>query len=788
MRISDCVKISVDNTEKKAACQKCCYKERIFVKSFIANSNVLIVGEAPGQVESQEGCPFKGQSGQLLRKLLREAGFEDEKLSYVNTVSCHPPGNETPKKDAMEICAKLFLHPIIASIKPKLAILAGSVALNAFFPGERIMEKKGSFQSKNGITFLPVLHPAYCLRNPASTMLLKKDLEKAKAFLDGSLNSKKEYTILKTVADFDACLEEILLSDIISVDIETSGTLDPLKEDAKIWTIAFGYAQKKAVCIPLEHPEVENIEFKDKARKVVEKILKSHTPKIFHNCSFDLKFLKKFGFKVNGKINDTMVMSYLLDENKHSYSLKILAAEFLDGYDTEFSKNLNELGVYNCSDADNTLRLYNLFIVELQKHKKLLKLYEEVLVPMCKVISDMELTGILIDVPYLDKLTKIYRNKTDSIMETIHKEFPESVQVDLSSPKQLGVLLFNTLKYQSKKQTKTGQRSVDSEVLEKLSEEGNTFAKYLLRLRNYEKLLSTYIKNIPEMVKSDGRIHCGFHITGTRTGRLSSSNPNMQNIPRSKDIKKMFIAKPGFKIINVDASQAELRVGCSIANERNMIKAYNEGADIHKLTASKVLNKEISKITQDDRQKAKGVNFGFLYGSSAEGFKGYAESTYGLKLSLNECIQFRKRYFESYPDLLSWYRRVEDSIRKNGFVEYPDGRFARFPNTIGLYEIPSEIIRKGINYPVQGGSSDIILFTMVKLQELLKKDDVQAEIIVTVHDSIVLECAEAQVQAAIDVIKIIAKEEILKQFPWLKVPMLFDFAAGPNWGELEVIK
>ena len=259
----------------------------------------------------------------------------------------------------------------------------------------------------------------------------------------------------------------------------------------------------------------------------------------------------------------------------------------------------------------------------------------------------------------------------------------------------------------------------------------------------------------------------------------------MQNIPRNKDIKKMFIAKPGFKIINVDASQAELRVGGSIANERNMIKAYNEGADIHSLTASKVLNKDISKVTADDRQKAKGVNFGFLYGSSAEGFKGYAESTYGLKLSLEECNKFRRRYFESYPDLLSWYRRVEDSIRKNGFVEYPDGRFARFPNTIGLREIPSEIIRKGINYPVQGGSSDIILFTMVKLQELIKKHNLHADIIVTVHDSIVLECQEAEVQTVTDLISLISKEEIPKQFSWLKVPMLFDYASGYNWGELQ---
>lgn len=784
MDILDVVKVTFDNNNKKLACKECKYYARTFVPSYIVESAILVAGEAPGGTESNKKVPCQGLSGQLLRKLLREVGFDDEKISYANVVCCHPPGNETPDKNAIIICSKQFLFPVIRAMNFKLVILTGSVALNVFFPGKKIMEKKGSILVKDGITFLPVLHPAYCLRNVSSTIVLKNDLEKAKLFLDGNLYAKKKYKIVKDVEEIDFYKKIVLEKEIFSVDIETTG-LDPLAKDAKIWTIAFGYKEKEAICFPLEHPESENVKVKELINDAVKEILVSKNAKIFHNCSFDLKFLKKFGFEVNGVIHDTMVMSYLLDENRSSNSLKVLSSDFLDGYDTFYSRNLQELGQYNCADADNTLRLFNIFVLEIAKFEKLYNLYKFVLMPMCKVIADIELLGILVDTGYINKLSKRYTNKIESILDVIHTDFPDSINVDLNSPKQLGVLLFDKLQYSSVKKTKTGQKSVDSEVLEKLVETGNSFAKYLLKLRNYEKLLSTYVKNVPNMISFDGRLHGNFNICGTRTGRMSSSNPNLQNIPRNKDIKRMFVSRDGYNIMNVDASQAELRVGCSIANEQEMIKAYNEGMDIHRLTASKCLNKKIEDVTDSDRQKAKGVNFGFLYGSSAEGFKRYTEIEYGLNLSLDECIGFRKLFFSTYPGFSLWYKKVEESLRKYGHVEYPDGRFARFPNVIGLKEIPQDILRKGINYQVQGGTSHIILYVMVKLVEYLKINNVLADIIVTVHDSIVVECKESSEEQVMGFIETISSVDVPKMFPWLKVPMLFDFAVGKNWGDLK---
>jgi len=785
MKLSDIVEMK-RNTNKKASCQKCIYYDRPFVSSYFGNSEIIVIGEAPGKTEANLKCPFKGPSGQLLRKLLKEVGFDDEKISFLNTCCCNPPGNETPNKKAIALCIKQFLLPELEQIHPKIIILAGSVALNVFFPEYKIMEKKGNILRKDGMTFIPVLHPAYCLRNPQTVEILRKDLNKARLYLEGNISKEKKYYLLNTIELLDKYKKELLDRHILSVDIETNGKLNPFDRDTVIWTIAFG-CEDFNVCIPLEHYEIENVVFKDKAKSLVEEILTSKIPEIFHNCSFDVKMLRKFGYKVNGFIHDTMVMSYLLDENKNSYGLKSLASEYLDGYSNTYSNNLKDLFLYNCEDTENTYRLYELFVKDLKKHPNLLRLYKHVVAPMCLVISDMEYNGILIDKKYCIELKEILQVKIKDIIKTIHKQFPEAINVDLRSPKQLATLLFDKLGYQTLKKTTGGARSVDADVLEKLASGNCEIAKLMLEQRTNEKLLSTYVKDVPSKLDIDGRLRGSINITGTRTGRLSASKPNLQNIPRDKTIKRMFIARDGFSLINMDASQAEIRIACSIADEKNMIKAYNKGMDIHKLTASGVLNKDIDKVTKNDRQKAKGVNFGFIYGASAEGFMMYAEREYGLKLSLKESIRYRNSYFEMYPGLLTWYKEIEKSLRVNGYIEYPTGRFARFLQVKGLREIPSDILRKGINYPVQGSSSDIILYTMVCLKKFIDKSKIEAYIVITVHDSIVVECKDENIEDIVEEISNIAKIDIPKFFTWLKVPWVYDYAVGKNWGEMKKI-
>jgi len=785
MNLSTLVNLKVHSKQKKVVCDKCVYKDRTFVPPILTESEIVIVGEAPGKMEAAVKSLFVGESGKLLRKLLNEVGIDDKSLSYLNIVYCNPPNNETPKKDTIKKCAAMFLQNDLNTLKPKVVVLVGSVALNYFFPKTKITGKRGNFILQDGITYFPVYHPSYCLRNLNATSILRSDLNKIGLFLSGNLYKGRTYTLCDTVKKLEKYEKLLLSKEILAVDIETNSNLDPFADGAKMWSISFGYDKGTSVCVALDHPENVNINVQEKGREVVRNILKSKINKVFHNGVFDVKWLRKFGYEVNGIYADTMIMSFLLDENRLSHSLKILASEFLTGYQFSFTDTLKDLSNYNCEDTDYTLQLYHLFNKQLENTPKLLKLLHKVIIPFCNVIVDMELTGILIDKEYATKLKGTYQKKLIRLHDALLEEYPRTKNINLASPQQLSNFLFKTLKFQPIRETKTGY-SVDHETLTKLSERQDcVLAKYILKIRGLEKALSTYIDKIPHIAHSDGRLRGGFNIIGTRTGRLSSQNPNLQNIPRNKDIKKMFYVPKGYQLLNVDASQAELRVGCSIANEKTMIKAYNEGMDIHTLTASRILNKSITEVSKSDRQKAKGVNFGFIYGASAEGFMYYAEDTFGLKLSIKECREFRQKFFTMYSGFLSWYTRTEVLLKKQGYIEYPTGRFARFPLVKGyVREIPSEILRKAVNYPVQGSSSDIVLYTMVCLRNFIKRSKLDAKIIITVHDSIVLECNNSVEQDIIEEVKNIAQYDLPKYFPWLQVPMVFDYAVGDSWGEL----
>jgi uracil-DNA glycosylase family 4 len=782
--------IEKTTTAKRPVCQKCKYHDRTFVPSAISgNRDIVIVGEAPGRSEAAEKIPFVGDAGKLLRGLLEEVGFDPSKVSYLNVIKCHPSDdNETPDKAARKICSKEYLFEELAHIRPKLIVLTGAVALNVFFPKDKITEKKGNFLDVNGIKFLPVLHPAYCLRNADFIPNLRRDLKKANLFLYGTLYNNRNYNICKTVEDLDKWKKVLLKVDTISVDIETNNTVDPFSPGANIWTIAFAYGKSQTVCMPLNHPEVVDPDYKAKAWDIVKEIMVSEVKKVFHNAVFDVKFLQKFGVKTNALWADTMVMSFLLDENRHSQGLKNLSSEYLYGCVDSWSEKLEKLAVYNSEDADNTLQLYNLFLPKLQGiNDSLFMTFLQVIMPMIQVIADMELNGVKVNMDYTKELSRKYNSDLEVLKQLIASKFPESVGVNLRSNIQVAKLLFEKMGNRPVKKTDSGKESVDAEVLNKLSSQGCRIAEYLLKLHKIEKMLSTYIDNLPTMVSSDDRLRGSFLICGARSGRLSSRSPNLQNIPRTSDIKQMFVPKDGHMFINIDASQMELRVGCSVANDRTMILAYNQGMDVHKLTASIIMNKKIDEVTKEERQSAKASNFGLIYGQSADGFQKSAEAEYGLHLTLDQCRKFRDAFFKSYNGFLPWHERVKKELKNKGYVEYPTGRRRRFPEVLGYEEIPGEIFRSAVNSPVQGSGSDIMLFMMSNLRDDIHKKNLPVEFILTVHDSVLLECEERFCPDIQELVHKIATEKIPNQFGWLQVPMNFDFSIGTNWGEMKEI-
>jgi len=787
MDIKGLVYTKLDNSNKKAICLKCKYVTQPFVPSSISESDVAIIGEAPGRTEANLKCPFTGPSGKLLRELLRDIGLDDKKFSYFNVVFCNPPENETPNKKAIRLCFDNFLLPSLYELGFEKIVLVGGVALEAFFPNRKIMSSRGVVLEKDGIKYLPVLHPAFCLRNRNYIDVLRKDLNMIKKFDSNISNGKKskDYVLISNIDEAEKYFKILSEKEVITIDIETSG-LNPFANNARILTIAFCYQEYSGICFPIDHYSVVDEKFKERSKQIVKELLESKNKKVFHNASFDIKYLEIMGYKVCNVWCDTMILAHLIDENRKSYSLKTLAPEFLEEYQYNYSENIDVLYRYNCEDADFTLRLYDLFYSKLDKQQK--ELFHNILVPASLVIADMELNGIKIDIDYCRKLVMEYNKLIEETIKNVHSKFPESVGINFNSSKQLRKLFFDAFKIPSIKKTPTKVASVDGSVLEGLSEKGYEIADYILKLRKYEKLLSTYILPWPKMIDNDGRIRGSFHITGTVTGRLSSSEPNLQNIPRDKKIKKIFIAEKSNILINVDASQAELRVACSIANEKTMIKAYNNGVDVHNLTASEALSKEIYIVTEEDRQGAKGINFGFIYGSSAEGYRRYVKSEYGLDVSLEDSELFRNRFFSLYSGFPIWYQKVREEVTKNKSIRYPTGRYRRFPEmgyTLKKADIES-IIRMAINSPVQGTSSDIILFTMVCLKRFLDKTG-YAKILLTVHDQFLLEGKEEYQNEVIAEIDNIANYDIPKMFSWLKVPWVFDYQVGYDWGEMKKV-
>ena len=779
---------------KCPGCEKCAFADRPFLPSQVGTSKVIVIGGTPGHEDITKGFPFSSMSGSLLRRKLGDVGFNVNEVTFMYAVKCRPPLDPVTKEQVkvtrkvIKLCSKLFLDKELEELKDnKITILAGQIATSVFFSKVKKMTSVvGEFKKHEDRRCYPIYSPSVILRSQSMAQQYTKDLNRARQYVDGSLYKHKQYTLLENEQAVTEAVNILVKQEVVAFDIETPMTLDPFDPNMAINTISFCYERNKAFCIPLDHRDVESVRFREHCWKEVKRFMESDAGKIAHNATFDVKILQYFGVRTNNLVGDTLVFAFLLNENRYSNGLKTLAQELLDGCCYEWSENLEELSNYNCEDTDNCLALYQKFLPELKKHVRMKKVFDEILVPLIYIIVDMELKGVSIDKEFAKKLEIELEEQLEALNEGLLEDVPQAKGVNMGSPLQLRKLMFEKLRYPSRKKTeKGGLPSTDASVLEQLSYEGYVLPKYMTKIRKTSKLLSTYVRKMPLGVASDGRLHGGFNICGARTGRLSSSKPNLQNIPRDKRVKRMFVPKEGTILLNADASQAELRVGCSIAREQRMIAAYKEGQDIHKLTASKILKKSIDAVTKEDRQKAKAVNFGFLYGQSAEGFQKSAESDYGLHLSMEECTDFRNAFFAAYPGFLGWYGRTKMDVMSRGFVEYPTGRRRRFPEarqTRG--DLAGEIFRQAVNSPVQGSASDIVLFMIVAVDRYIKGNKVPADIIITVHDSIVLECADGSEELIVDEIERIWKHDIPDYFRWLAVPMPFDYSIGLNWGDM----
>ena len=600
-----------------------------------------------------------------------------------------------------------------------------------------------------------------------------------------SLNdSKSIYQRIESFEELKLLVEKMMKQEIVAFDTETEG-LNALETD--IVGISFSWQKGIGYYLPIKN----NKSVHEKSFEILRPFFEStEIIKVGHNIKFDIQVLHKYNVKVSSPIYDTMVAHYLinpdmrhnLDTLSESYlNYSPISIESLIGKKGKNQISMRDVSIdkitdYASEDADITLQLKSIFDKEIEVNN-LSKIFYDIEIPMINVLSEMETEGIKIDTSYLEKLDKEFEEDLEKLKKEIFKKSGE--EFNLNSPKQLGEILFDKLKLVSKpKKTKTGQYSTSEEVLSSLAND-HKIIEDILEWRSLDKLQNTYVKSLPNEVSSlTNRVHSSFNQTVTTTGRLSSNNPNLQNIPirtaNGQKIRRAFIPRGSdYILMAADYSQIELRVIASMSNEENMIDAFVNNQDIHTMTASKIYNVDPENVTREQRGNAKTVNFGIIYGVSAFGLSQQTD------LNRSESKVMIDNYFLNYPGLKKYMSDQIDFARNNGYVETIMGR-RRYLQNINSQNnmLRSGAERNAINAPIQGSAADIIKIAMININSELKKQSLKSKMLLQVHDELVFDVHKSEKDQIKDIVKT-TMESAVK----LKVPLKIDLEFGKNWLE-----
>jgi len=613
-------------------------------------------------------------------------------------------------------------------------------------------------------------------------------------------NIKNNYKLVTDEQALISWIKNIEKKGIVSIDTETT-SIDAVS--AQLVGISLAIEPGNAIYIPLNHKSKEGGLIAEKINqldtKLVLTLLKPMLAdpaiiKIGQNIKYDMTILHNAGDINISPYHDTMLMSFTLDAGKNSgHGMDSLSKKHLNITTISYSEitgkgkeqvtfdyvELDKALEYAAQDADITLRLY-IFLKDRLVKENMVSLYETIERPLPHVIAHMERNGVGIDSNYLKNLSDIFIKKMKPIQEKIFKLADE--EFNISSPKQLGEILYSKLGLKGGKKGKSGLYSTSAAVLEKLGQEGNDICQLILNWRALQKLKSTYSDALVEQINPlTKRVHTHFQMTGAMTGRFSSSNPNLQNIPiKTEDgraIRRAFIAAEEKKIVACDYSQIELRLLAEVANIEPLIQAFKNNIDIHTLTASQVFMVDTENVSSEMRRNAKTINFGIIYGQSAFGLAKQ------LNISRTEAKEYIELYFNQYPGIKKYMENTQDFARKNGFVETIYGRRCYIPNINNKNPmIRAGAERQAINAPLQGAAADIIKRSMKNFPELLIKQKIDAKLILQVHDELIFECSAIDVERFIPIVKskmINASKPGFK----MKVPLEVEIGIGDNWDE-----
>lgn len=595
--------------------------------------------------------------------------------------------------------------------------------------------------------------------------------------------TQHEYKLVENEEELRQICDFFITKESVSIDTETTST-DAIS--AELVGLSFSVEEKKAfyVAVPANYEEALKIVQIFKPLYESDKIMK-----IGQNIKYDYEVLTRYGVTLQGKMFDTMIAHYLIQPELH-HNMDYMA-ETLLGYQTihieellgpkgKKQKNMRDLSPtdiyeYAAEDADITLRLKNVLEPRL-KELGVEELFWNIEMPLVRVLADMELNGVCLDTEALQDTSKIFTERMKQYEQEIYKEAEE--EFNISSPKQVGDILFGKLQIMDKpKKTKTGQYVTSEEVLQSL-ESKSPIVRNILNYRGMKKLLSTYIDALPKLINPrTGHIHTSFNQALTATGRLSSSDPNLQNIPvrtdDGKEIRKCFIPEDGCLFFSADYSQIELRIMAHLSEDENMMEAFREGHDIHRATAAKIWHVDIDKVTDAQRKKAKQANFGIIYGIT----------TYGLAQRMDipngEAKELIEGYFRTFPKVQAYMEHAKEVARAKGYAEtlfhrrrYLSDINSRNATVRGFAE------RNAINAPIQGTEADIIKVAMVRIWERFKKEGIRSKMILQVHDELNFSVFPEEREQ----VERIVIEEMQNAYP-LNVPLIADAGWGKNWLE-----
>ena len=596
------------------------------------------------------------------------------------------------------------------------------------------------------------------------------------------------YECISTQDDLKKLIKKASKAKTIAIDTETTG-LDYM--DADLVGISISYEPGQAAYIPISHEDDSSPQLEmDYVLQELRPLLEDSNEKIIgQNIKFDKNILARYGINISSIKNDTMMMSYVLDASATRHNLDALSSYYLN-YKTSTFEDVAGKGVkqvtfdkvpiaeathYAAEDADITLRLYEELVAKLEAVESLKVLNQEIEIPLIEVLSEMEQNGAILNSKILNAQSKDLENRIKKLEKSAYNLAGE--EFNLGSTKQLREIFFDKLGYRVIKKTPGGQPSTDEKVLAELAEEYE-LPKVLLEHRTLSKLKSTYTDKLPGQISnSTGKVHTSFHQAVTTTGRLSSSDPNLQNIPiRTEDgrrIRQAFEPSEGHRFISADYSQIELRVMAHMSKDEGLLKAFQEGEDVHSKTASEVFNVDIEEVTTDLRRNAKAINFGLIYGISAFGLGKQ------LGITRNLAAEYMAMYFEKYPGVKEYMESTKKLAGENGYIETLFGRrlYLRDINASNAMRRQASE-RAAINAPVQGTAADIMKIAMIKMHKLIKETNIDAKLILQVHDELILDTPAKEIDQVIELVT-----ESMMGAANLDVPLEIDIGIGDNWDQ-----